>query len=53
MKLVDVERQHIRQVLEHTAWRIRGDGAAAEQLGLKPTTLETRMIKLGLTRPGR
>ena len=53
VKLVDVERQHIRQVLENTAWRVRGQGAAAERLGLKPTTLETRMIKLGLKRPAR
>ena len=53
VKLVDVERQHILQVLENTAWRVRGQGAAAERLGLKPTTLETRMIKLGLKRPGR
>jgi transcriptional regulator with GAF, ATPase, and Fis domain len=49
-KLVDVEREHIRDVLESTAWRIRGAGGAAERLGLKPTTLETRMVKLGLKR---
>ena len=51
-KLVDVEREHIRSVLEGTGWRIRGPGGAAERLGLKPTTLETRMAKLGLRRPG-
>jgi formate hydrogenlyase transcriptional activator len=51
VKLLDVERDHIRSVLENTAWRIRGLGGAAERLGLKPTTLETRMAKLGLTRP--
>jgi len=39
-------------VLEATAWRIRGSGGAADRLGLKPTTLETRMAKLGLKRPG-
>ena len=50
--LADVERDHIRKVLERTDWRIRGDGGAAELLGLKPTTLEFRMAKLGLTRPG-
>ena len=38
-------------VLEHVSWRIRGAGGAAEQLGLRPTTLETRMKKLGLARP--
>ena len=50
-KLTDVEKQHIRDVLETSGWRIRGPGGAAERLGLRPTTLETRMAKLGLTRP--
>jgi formate hydrogenlyase transcriptional activator len=50
-KLVDVEREHVRSVLETTGWRIRGIGGAAERLGLPPTTLETRMVKLGLRRP--
>ena len=50
-KLRDVEKEHIRAVLEATRWRIRGAGGAAERLGLKPTTLETRMAKLGLRRP--
>jgi len=49
--LVDIERNHIRSVLESAGWRIRGKLGAAERLGLKPTTLETRMIKLGLQRP--
>ena len=38
-------------VVESTGWRIRGVGGAAERLGLRPTTLETRMAKLGLRRP--
>jgi transcriptional regulator with GAF, ATPase, and Fis domain len=50
-KLVDVERDHIRTVLESTRWRIRGVGGAADRLALKPTTLETRMAKLGIRRP--
>jgi formate hydrogenlyase transcriptional activator len=50
-KLVDVEKEHIRGVLIGTGWRIRGAGGAAERLGMKPTTLETRMAKLGLKRP--
>jgi transcriptional regulator with GAF, ATPase, and Fis domain len=50
-KLADVERDHIRSVLESTGWRIRGAGGAADRLGLRPTTLETRMAKLGLKRP--
>ena len=50
-RLSDVERDHIRHVLESTGWRIRGSGGAADRLGLRPTTLETRMAKLGLKRP--
>jgi transcriptional regulator with GAF, ATPase, and Fis domain len=50
-RLIEVEREHIRSVLETTGWRIRGAGGAAERLGLKPTTLETRLLKLGLKRP--
>jgi formate hydrogenlyase transcriptional activator len=49
--MADVEREHMRSVLESTRWRIRGAGGAAERLGLRPTTLETRMVKLGLARP--
>jgi DNA-binding NtrC family response regulator len=50
-RLDDVQREHIRSVLERVHWRIRGTGGAAEQLGLRPTTLETRMARLGLARP--
>jgi formate hydrogenlyase transcriptional activator len=49
--LDEVERHHIEQVLQKTHWRIRGKGGAAEHLGLKPTTLEARMKKLGIFRP--
>jgi len=38
-------------VLGSAGWRIRGAAGAASLLGLKPTTLEARMAKLGLTRP--
>ena len=50
-KLVDVSTGHIREVLDSVRWRIRGAGGAAEVLGLPPTTLETRMAKLGIVRP--
>ena len=46
----DLERAHLRQVLEQTRWRIRGKKGAAAQLGMKPTTLEYRLQKLGITR---
>jgi transcriptional regulator with GAF, ATPase, and Fis domain len=51
-ELLHIERDHILRVLEETGWRIRGRKAAAEILGLKPTTLEARMTKLGIHRPG-
>jgi transcriptional regulator with GAF, ATPase, and Fis domain len=41
---------HICKVLHSTNWRIRGIGGAAERLGLKPTTLESRMAMLGIRR---
>lgn len=49
-RLVDVQKEHIRSVLDSVRWRIRGPGGAAERLGLRPTTLETRMARLGLFR---
>jgi formate hydrogenlyase transcriptional activator len=53
LKLNDMEREHILSVLDSSGWRIRGAAGAASLLGLKPTTLEARMAKLGLTRPKR
>jgi transcriptional regulator with GAF, ATPase, and Fis domain len=49
--LEDVERHHILSVLQKTKWRLTGDGGAAERLGLKRTTLQSRMKKLGIKRP--
>jgi formate hydrogenlyase transcriptional activator len=51
VRLADVQKEHIRKVLENVGWRIRGSNGAAIRLGLRPTTLETRMAKLGLARP--
>jgi formate hydrogenlyase transcriptional activator len=48
--LEEVEREHIRAVLELTGWRVSGEQGAAGQLGMKPTTLEARMKKLGIRR---
>jgi len=48
-----VERQHIAAALQQTGWRIRGTDGAARLLGIKPTTLESRIKKLGLRRPHR
>ena len=49
--LNEVERDHIESVLVSTHWRVRGVRGAATILALKPTTLEARMKKLGITRP--
>jgi len=45
------ERAQILASLEQTGWHIRGPAGAAALLGLKPTTLESRIKKLGLSRP--
>jgi len=50
-QLIEVERQHILVTLERSRWKVSGPGGAAEALGLKPTTLEARMKKLGIARP--
>ena len=49
--LAKAERAHILLVCEACGWRIKGPGAAAERLGLNPSTLYFRMKKLGITRP--
>jgi len=49
--LAATERTQILAALEQTSWRIRGPAGAAALLGLKPTTLESRIKKLGLQRP--
>ena len=53
LKLEDVNRNHIKDVLKKTSWRVSGRNGAAELLGLKPTTLEARMKKLGISRPNK
>jgi formate hydrogenlyase transcriptional activator len=50
MTLSELEADHIRSVLDTTSWRVRGPGGAAQRLGLKPTTLESRMARLGIVR---
>ncbi len=51
--MLDVERAHVVAVLSQAGWRVRGKKGAAELLGMKPTTLESRMAKLGIKRPGK
>jgi transcriptional regulator with GAF, ATPase, and Fis domain len=48
--LEKIERSHLLNVLKRTNWRIAGKGGAAEVLGLKRTTLQSLMKRLGITR---
>ena len=48
--LDEIQRRHILHILAQTGSRIRGSGGAAELLGIKPTTLESRMLRLGISR---
>jgi len=50
--LSEMERSHILRILHETGWRIDGPKGAARLLGLNPSTLRTRMSKLGIRRPG-
>jgi len=49
--LAEAERRAILAALLAANWRVSGRGAAAERLGLKPTTLHAKMKKLGIRRP--
>jgi formate hydrogenlyase transcriptional activator len=51
--LSDTEREHLRSVLEMTGWRVRGKDGAAEILGIKPTTLDSMIVRLGITPKGK
>jgi formate hydrogenlyase transcriptional activator len=46
--LEELEKEHICRVLDQTAWRVEGPNGAARLLGLNPSTLRTRMVKLGI-----
>ena len=49
--LEEIEREYIITVLDGTGWRIEGQHGAARILGLHPSTLRTRMAKLGVQKP--
>jgi len=49
--LEEAERQHILRALRQTKWRIAGPRGAANMLGMKRTTLQARIRKLGIRRP--
>ncbi|MCH7979028.1 MAG: hypothetical protein IH935_08640 [Acidobacteria bacterium] len=45
------EREHILAALQSAHWKISGPGGAANLLGVKPTTLASRMKAMGIARP--
>ncbi|MFZ1054040.1 MAG: sigma 54-interacting transcriptional regulator, partial [Opitutaceae bacterium] len=49
-ELRERERNNLLAVLEKSGWKIKGENGAAELLGVKPTTLISRIKKLGLKR---
>src|SRR5262249_32039134 len=49
--LEEADRQHILRALRQTEWKIAGPKGAAALLGMKRTTLQARMRKLGIRRP--
>jgi formate hydrogenlyase transcriptional activator len=49
--LENMERDHILRALNETRWVIHGHKGAAEILGINPSTLRSRMSKLGIKRP--
>jgi transcriptional regulator with GAF, ATPase, and Fis domain len=51
--LEDAERSHILRTLERTGWRVEGEGGAADLLGLRPSTLRSRLHRLGIQRSDR
>jgi formate hydrogenlyase transcriptional activator len=53
LDLREVERAHVMRVLGLRSWRIEGKHGAAAALGLRPSTLRSRMRKLGISRVDR
>ena len=50
LTLKGIEYDYISQVLDSTYWRIEGHDGAAKIIGLNPSTLRSRMKKLGISR---
>jgi transcriptional regulator with GAF, ATPase, and Fis domain len=48
-----IQREGILRALQRARWRVSGPHGAARALGLKPTTLESKMKRLGIRRPPR
>jgi len=51
--LEQVEKEYIVKVLDRTGGKVEGPLGAARVLGLHPSTLRTRMLKLGIQKTTR
>jgi transcriptional regulator with GAF, ATPase, and Fis domain len=49
-ELEALERTNLMAALEATGWRVAGENGAAQLLGMKPTTLSSRLKALGIER---
>ena len=52
-ELKSLQRRNTIRALEATAWRVSGEGGAAELLGLRPTTLADRIRSMKIEKPRR
>ena len=50
LTMEEMERSYIIKILEKCSWKVGGEGGAAQLLGLKPTTLHSKIKKLGIRR---
>ena len=50
-ELKQQEHENVLAALKQTNWKVAGSSGAAELLGVKPSTLATRMKVLGIQRP--
>ena len=51
LTLADAEREHVLGVLRESGWVVGGPKGAATRLGMKRSTLQKKMKKLGISRP--
>jgi PAS domain S-box-containing protein len=49
-ELAELERENLRRALDETNWKVAGADGAAAMLGMKPSTLASRMKALGISR---
>ncbi|MEE1551033.1 MAG: helix-turn-helix domain-containing protein [Nitrospinaceae bacterium] len=47
-----MEHHNLLKALQQTRWQVAGSGGAAELLGIKPTTLASRIKKMNIKKPG-